>query len=162
MRFDDVPVEDERGRRLASAVRTLFHENRRLRERLAQDAGLSQQEFAAVLAVLEEDATTPKDLADELSLTPSAVTALLDRLEARELVHRQPHPTDRRSVQVAATADGARLMHGIFRSYIAAISSVLVPLDEAHEEVDHLIELLLRLADAVKVLDPGSPDDGSA
>lgn len=39
----------------------------------------------------------PSDVRDLLGITTSTTTTLIDRLEARDLVRRQPHPTDRRS-----------------------------------------------------------------
>jgi len=50
------------------------------------------------------------DLTHRLGLTPSGGTELIDRLERRRLVRRSENPTDRRSVLVALTANGQRLV----------------------------------------------------
>lgn len=47
------------------------------------------------------------DLAEELSINPGAVTAMVDRLEARDLVERVRDDEDRRIVRVSLTAEGA-------------------------------------------------------
>ena len=39
----------------------------------------------------------------------STLTSILDRLESRKLIHRKPHPTDRRSILVCLTRSGKRL-----------------------------------------------------
>jgi DNA-binding MarR family transcriptional regulator len=45
-------------------------------------------------------------LADDLTLTSSGITRLVDRMEAADLVRRVPSPEDRRSVLVEATEHG--------------------------------------------------------
>lgn len=45
-------------------------------------------------------------LADALSVTPRAVTSLVDALAAGDLVTREPHPTDRRVTLVTLTKRG--------------------------------------------------------
>ena len=40
---------------------------------------------------------------------PSTLTSMLDRLEGRALLERQPNPDDRRSVLVSTTAHGAKV-----------------------------------------------------
>ena len=51
---------------------------------------------------------TMTELADALAVTPRRVTALVDALEADELVERRPHPTDGRSTVVSLTRAGRR------------------------------------------------------
>ena len=50
-----------------------------------------------------------KELASCMEFDPSYVTMIADRLEARGLVERQPHPTDRRVKNLVLTAKGKRL-----------------------------------------------------
>ena len=49
---------------------------------------------------------TAREVADRIGLTPSAVTTVLDRLEAAGLALRRPHPTDRRRTLIAVTPSG--------------------------------------------------------
>ncbi len=53
---------------------------------------------------------TPSDLARVLPIDAAAVTRLLDRLEAKGLICREPHPNDRRSVRVELTKRGRALV----------------------------------------------------
>jgi DNA-binding MarR family transcriptional regulator len=46
---------------------------------------------------------TARAIASETGLTPASITALLDRLEARGLLSRQPDPNDRRKIMVSIT-----------------------------------------------------------
>ncbi|GLW12639.1 hypothetical protein Misp01_77670 [Microtetraspora sp. NBRC 13810] len=50
-----------------------------------------------------------RELADELSCDASNITQIIRRLEARDLVHRRPHPDDGRSRQIVRTPIGAAL-----------------------------------------------------
>lgn len=59
----------------------------------------------------------PSDLRDRLHITTGSTTGLIDRLEARGYVRRQPHPTDRRSSFVA-------LDEGSTTTVVAAIDSM--------------------------------------
>lgn len=51
---------------------------------------------------------TPGRLGGRLSMSPAAVTALVDRLERRGHVERMPNPDDRRSALVRETEKGIR------------------------------------------------------
>jgi DNA-binding MarR family transcriptional regulator len=46
----------------------------------------------------------PKDLSRFLGITTASTTSLIDRLVASGHVHREPHPTDRRSLIIVPTA----------------------------------------------------------
>jgi DNA-binding MarR family transcriptional regulator len=52
-------------------------------------------------------------LAERLGIDASYVTAIADQLEARGLIERRPHPTDRRIKSLALTDEGARLREQI-------------------------------------------------
>jgi DNA-binding MarR family transcriptional regulator len=68
--------------------------------------GLSER---LCMAALAGGTMAPKDLAAAVHRTPAAVTALLDRLEARGLVERRPDPRDRRRLLVAMTPEAEAL-----------------------------------------------------
>ena len=55
---------------------------------------------------------TPADLADEVSLSRSAMTSTLDCLEKLGHVVRAPHPTDRRMIAISLTAEGREFIRG--------------------------------------------------
>ena len=50
-----------------------------------------------------------RELADALGIDPPNATVVVDDLEARGLVRRGPHPTDRRAKLVEATPEGKAL-----------------------------------------------------
>jgi DNA-binding MarR family transcriptional regulator len=59
-----------------------------------------------VLRRLAAQPQTLRALADELAADPPYVTLMVDHLEERGLVHRLPHPEDRRAKLVKLTAAG--------------------------------------------------------
>ncbi len=74
------------------------------------DLGLTQKQFA----VLELVAANPKvgqiDIANQLSMDRATMMALVNRLEARNLIARQPSSVDRRRQELILTGDGANML----------------------------------------------------
>src|SRR5947199_6955089 len=69
-----------------------------------------------VLHLIEPGRPLPMSrLADTLSCDASNVTGLVDRLESRGLVRRQPSPRDRRVKVLALTPAGSRLRAQLLR-----------------------------------------------
>ncbi|MBF4995026.1 MarR family transcriptional regulator [Arthrobacter gandavensis] len=50
-----------------------------------------------------------KDLAESLRIAPRSATEVVDQLEAKNLVHREPDPSDRRATLITLTEQGARI-----------------------------------------------------
>lgn len=64
--------------------------------------GLSEAERRC-LGLIAFGPQTARAIATETGLTPASITALLDRLEARDLLSRKSDPNDRRKVMIWAT-----------------------------------------------------------
>ena len=71
--------------------------------------GLRVRSYSVLALAADESRPSQRDLADFLRLDPSQVVALVDDLQARGLVTREPDPNDRRANVVVATADGREL-----------------------------------------------------
>ncbi|WP_052440859.1 MarR family winged helix-turn-helix transcriptional regulator [Streptacidiphilus anmyonensis] len=56
------------------------------------------------------DMPTQRQLVDSMDADKSAVVRALDALEARGLVRREPHPTDRRAHAIVITEAGQTLL----------------------------------------------------
>ena len=69
------------------------------------DAGLSLRQYAA-LHTIRQGATSPGELARQWQVTPAVITGVIDRLERRGLVRREPDPADRRRLRLALTESG--------------------------------------------------------
>ncbi|MEW1634173.1 MarR family transcriptional regulator [Streptomyces sp. NPDC093801] len=101
---------------------------------------------AKVLAQLEGPVPM-RGLASLLACDASNITGIVDRLEARGLVRREPEPRDRRVKNVVATAEGRETMRRV-REEMQATHGALDTLDEA--EGATLYALLERLRPAME------------
>ncbi|CAL9440861.1 hypothetical protein SUDANB108_02235 [Streptomyces sp. enrichment culture] len=71
---------------------------------------------ARLLSLLCLEPLPMRRLAQRLKCEPSNVTGIVDRLEARGLVERQPDPADRRVKVAAATEEGRRVARSLRES----------------------------------------------
>jgi DNA-binding MarR family transcriptional regulator len=62
-----------------------------------------------------------RELADEVLLSRSGLTRLVDRLEAAGLLHREPDPTDRRGAFAVLTESGYDALRRTWPSYARSI-----------------------------------------
>ncbi len=82
---------------------------------LAQSAGLtpSQLRFLQVASETTDGVVHPTDIAARMGVSQATITALLDKLVARELVMRKPSQTDRRQTNVVITEAGRAIVDNI-------------------------------------------------
>ncbi len=73
---------------------------------IAKRMGIETSELAALSHLQEAGPMSLGRLGERLSMSPGAVTALVDRLERRGHVERFPNPKDRRSALVHSTEAG--------------------------------------------------------
>ena len=94
-----------------------------VRRELEAVAGISFQEFEVLLRL----ARTPgehlrmTDLAEQVGLTTSGTTRLVDRVEAMGLAARESCPSDRRSFEVALKPKGRRLLDRVLPAHLESI-----------------------------------------
>lgn len=121
-------------------------------ERLLEPYGLVLKSFN-VLAIVVGDPSplTPTVIGERTLIVKTSITAVLDRLEARGLVRRQPHPGNRRSVLVEATRKGRALCERILRDLHAREKEWL-----AGMAADDRRRLILLLGQVKGVLSGGS------
>lgn len=74
-------------------------------ERALDDAGMSMSQYR-MMAYLSHQTDGASDLAGKLQISRPSVTALVDGLEAKGFVVREPDPTDRRRTAVVLTRKG--------------------------------------------------------
>ena len=96
--------------------------------------GLEIWEFDVLAALRRTGAPyrlSPGALVEATLVTSGTMTNRVDRLLARELVTRQPSPTDRRGVLVELTPAGARAVDGAMEALLTRERAVLAGLSEA-------------------------------
>lgn len=76
--------------------------SRRLRHQRV-DESLSPTEMAVLATLARCGSATPGELARKEHVQPPSMTRIVAMLEAKGLVHREPHPEDRRQVVVSRT-----------------------------------------------------------
>ena len=83
------------------ALGFLLHEVARLlRRRFEQNArgcGLTRSQWQVLTYLAQNEGINQARLAELLEIEPITLGRILDKLEARSLIERQPHPTDRRT-----------------------------------------------------------------
>ncbi len=104
----------------ADVLRQLLHLSPRL-DRLTVEGlrrrGLTQARARLLMALTDSGSATGTELSRTLEITPRAVTALVDGLEALGLVRRAEHPSDRRATVIELTARGERTGRDMLFSY---------------------------------------------
>jgi DNA-binding MarR family transcriptional regulator len=106
------PIRTDTG--LATALRiSVGRLARRLRvERTGglSETGLSDTQLAALAALERHGTMSPGHLAEHEKVQPPSMTRVIATLEARGLLLRTPHPTDRRQVILTVTDDGRNVV----------------------------------------------------
>jgi DNA-binding MarR family transcriptional regulator len=119
---------------------------RELSARLLTDHGLSITDYQCLLTLAhaEDGAMRRVDLAEQLLLTPSGVTRLLDGLERDGWVTKGSCSTDARVTYAVLTDDGRDHLEAAGRSHVAQVRELIDDQFSA-EELETLVELLGRL-----------------
>ena len=89
-------------------------------EAISRRAGVTQQQYQAMLAIRTwpSPAMTMKDLSEQLLLTHHAAVQQVNRLAKAGLVERSPSSTDRRSVILTLSAEGAALIDALAAQHL--------------------------------------------
>lgn len=117
---------------IASAYRSLF--------------GLSVPEWRLVAVLAEKHTLTQFELCTATQMDKVMVSRAAGALVDRGLVERSPNPDDRRSHLLSLTADG-RALYGDVAPKALALEKELLS-NFRKDEVEKLVEMLLRLQDA--------------
>lgn len=86
---------------------------RGLRRRFAatmEPWGVTPHEARALRVIGHHEPTRLGVVAQHLRIAPRSVTDVVDSLESRGFVAREPDPTDRRATRVGLTADGRKVL----------------------------------------------------
>ena len=128
------PLEESIGFLLARAAARL---GQAANQALAEE-GLRVRSYTVLRLACENPAgISQKDVAEAMALDPSQLVALLDSLQVKDLVHRQPDPNDRRSKLLFATDEGI----DVCKRAVAAVDRV---------NVEHLSHLPAWVVDGLR------------
>lgn len=125
----------------ALAVELMDRTKQHVRE-VAEEEGLSVAQVD-VLRRLRQGPSPMRRLADQMNCEASNLTGLVDRLETRGLVERQPFPEDRRVKCVALTEAGEHLSWRLWAAVAERCDLNHLP-DDSKEELSSLLLEALR------------------
>lgn len=114
-----------------------------LANELLSDLDLKVRPFAVLAMACSGTNPSQRELGDFLDLDPSQVVALVDALEERGVLQREPDPRDRRSKILTATEAGRELYARAAERTRAAEAQTLQGLTAT--ERDQLRELLTKI-----------------
>ena len=78
---------------------------------------MCDSDFAVLEAVLHKGPLPVNEIGKKVMLTSGSITVAVDRLEAKGLVERRPHGTDRRARIVHLTDEGRALITGAYADH---------------------------------------------
>lgn len=122
-------------------------------ERDLEAAGLPPLAWYSVLWALERSPNHElrlHELAEEVLLSRSNITRLIDRLEEANLLCRRRCPKDRRGAYAVLTEDGLAMRQKMWEVYAQGIAQYFTNHLSAHE-VNTLTQVFSRLLDVSKV-----------
>jgi DNA-binding MarR family transcriptional regulator len=114
---------------------------------------LHPREFAVLRAVGFQEGQSQQALGDGLRIPRSRMVGIVDELEARGLLERQAHATDRRVRQLHLTDEGRDVLEKALAQAIAFEKEISAPL--SREEREQLLDLLDRISGGLG-LGPGA------
>ena len=101
-------------------------------------------DFAVLEALLHKGPLPVNEIGKKILLTSGSITVAVDRLEAKGLVERRPHGTDRRARIVHLTKEGTKLITRIYADHAADMER-LVSASLTRAERETLIGLLKKI-----------------
>lgn len=109
--------------------------------------GLTPQRMRLSELLFDNGPTKMCDLRDELGVTATNITALVDALEKDEMVERVPHPTDRRVTLIQLTDKARKTISFGCTDFKDKVSGLFE--DFTKDEQEELFRLLMKMKDAL-------------
>jgi DNA-binding MarR family transcriptional regulator len=135
-------VRPDTGNELVDAILHAAHRVRTAADANLREGGLSLPGFKLLRALAVQDRSM-REVSDILHLAPRTVTDIIDGLQARGLVDRRPHPSDRRITLLHLTEAGAARLAEAGEGADRARDAAIADLDE--DERATLRRLLTRV-----------------
>jgi DNA-binding MarR family transcriptional regulator len=106
--------------------------------------GVALGQWAILLFLYERDGRTQAELSRQVAIEPPTVVRTIDRMVRDGLVRREPHPSDRRAVQIRLTSRALELRDALVAESMAAneFASRVLTTDEL-ETLKSLLRLVI-------------------
>ena len=105
--------------------------------------GLNPTEFAVLELIYHKGDQPIQKIGEKVLIASSSITYVVDKLEKKQLVKRNPCPNDRRITFATITDNGEKLMDTLFPKHRKAINEILLGL--SREEKENMIHQLKKL-----------------
>jgi DNA-binding MarR family transcriptional regulator len=128
---------------LADAFRSVSRQLREISQETLAPWDINPSQFRALRMLNHHGAIRLSDLSGRLHIAPRSATEVVDALESRALVERQPDPSDRRATLVELTARGTDMLDAIRAARGTEAERVFDRLTPADR--DHLARILRQL-----------------
>lgn len=112
-----------------------------------EQQGMTPQRLRLMGLLMDNGPMTMGALSDELGVTATNITALVDALEKDGLVERKPHPKDRRAIMIQTTAKAEKkLAEGctVFKDRVSELFS-----DFSKTEQEQFAKFMNRMREAL-------------
>jgi DNA-binding MarR family transcriptional regulator len=124
----------------------------------ARESGLSMSQLGALFQIRRRGSSGVTDLGDDLGVTSSAASQMLERLVQQGLILRSEDPSDRRVKQVVLTEKGRQVLQESIRarqSWLSDLAEILS--DSEKEEIIAALNILIDKANHLsQPVEPGS------
>ena len=113
-------------------------------EKSISESEMCGSDFAVLEALLHKGPLPVNEIGKKVLLTSGSITVAVDRLEAKALVERRAHGTDRRARIVHLTKEGRRLITRVYADHAADMEG-LASASLTRAERKALIHLLKKI-----------------
>ena len=104
---------------------------------------ISNENFMILELLYSKGPHPVQKISETFSIPSGSITYVVDKLEKKGLVERQPMPNDRRASNVVLTEAGKNLFDEIFPKHVATISENFSFI--SNDEKEQLIDLMKRI-----------------
>ena len=131
---NDKHLEEEVALKLFIVLSRAFQSISKRVEEDIKSHGLNTTEFAVLELIYNKGNQPIQKIGDKVLIASSSITYVVDKLEKKGYLQRQPCPKDRRITYAAITEAGTDLMNEIFPEHREAIQEIFAGLDLNEKE----------------------------
>jgi DNA-binding MarR family transcriptional regulator len=100
----------------------------------ARESGLSMPQLGALFQIRHRGSSGITDLGDDLGVTSSAASQMLERMVQQRLILRSEDPSDRRVKLIVLTEKGSQILQGSIRALRGSLSDLSGALSDSEKE----------------------------
>ena len=128
------PILDSRIGRMLYVVHDLWRHTRRWQDQASSERGLTIPQFRAIANLCSTDGIKQSELAERTDTDPMTVSGIIERLEAKGYVRREPDPNDSRAKLVFVTDVGRELVTEVRAQAVAREPLIFEGISDAEYE----------------------------